>query len=362
MHKVVFLSWHYYNSKRRAGFHHLATSLSKKKYNVVFIASVVSIFTFLRREKILYEKHFLRNSFQNLKFNNVTSIINFSLLRPPLSRSSPIFELISSIFFRLNRKSLREISNADTIVFESTIAIYFFYKVKSINPNARIIYRASDDMEVFSASKKILEFEKSLLAKFDVVSVTTRSHFDKLYKISPNNLKLHYHGVDKDLFNAANLNPFKNKINIVFVGTRDLDENFIELASRQFSNYQFHVVGPFNPCVKRNNVTYHGYMSFKDTLPYIKYASIALQTVTSNNGLISFFTDSNKILQYSFCKLPIIAPSVINAQHRTNFFYYEYNDIKSIINCIEDALEFDRSNLNLEVNSWDELALELIQT
>ena len=154
MNKIVFLSWHYYNSKRRAGFHHLANSLSNRKFNVVFIASVVSIFTLLRREKIIYEKHFLNNIFQKLKFNNVTSIVNFSLLRPPVSRSSPIFEFISSFFFKLNRKSIREISNANTIIFESTMAILFFDKVKSLNSKAKIIYRVSDDMEVFSASKK----------------------------------------------------------------------------------------------------------------------------------------------------------------------------------------------------------------
>lgn len=360
MNKIVFLSWHYYNSKRRAGFHHIANSLSNKKFNVVFIASVVSIFTLLRREKIIYEKHFLSNIFQKLKFNNVTSIVNFSLLRPPVSRSSPIFEFISSFFFKLNRKSIREISNANTIIFESTMAILFFDKVKSLNSKAKIIYRVSDDMEVFSASKKILEYEKSILNKFDLVSVTTKSHFDKLYKISPDNLKLHYHGVDKKLFKAANINPYKCSVNIVFVGTRDLDFKFIEIASLKFPTYHFHLVGPFEPNIKRNNVFYHGYMSFKKTIPYIKYATIGLQTVTSDNGLISFFTDSNKILQYSYCKLPIIAPSAINANHRNNFFYYDYDDENSIRNCIEQALNFNRNNFISNVKSWDEVAMELI--
>lgn len=361
MKKVVFLSWHYYNSKRQAGFHFLAKSLKEEGFQVVFIASVISLFTFLRRERVIYEKDFKKNIFKPRVFNDVKSIINFSLLRPPLSTSSKLLEFLARIFFRLNKASINELRTTDYVVFESAQSILFFDKIKSINAKAKYIYRMSDDMEAMKGLKTTIKYERSVLDKFDIVSLPTKIMYDKFLKLSPNNVKLQFHGINKKLYNQSKVSPYTEKINHVFIGNAYLDEKFIEIASSIYKDHFFHIIGAFTPSIKKNNVIYYGYMRFENTVPYVKFASTGLHNLTNEGGLATTFSDSLKVLQYSYCKLPIIAPSIIPAHHRKNFFYFDYDDKESIRNCIDEALKFDNSNFRVDVKSWDELATDLIK-
>jgi 2-beta-glucuronyltransferase len=71
--------------------------------------------------------------------------------------------------------------------------------------------------------------------------------------------------------------------------------------------------------------------------------------------------DSLKVLQYTYCKLPIIAPSVIPAYHRKNFFYYNYYREDTIKSCIIEALGFNKEKFNIEVNSWGDLVRDILK-
>jgi len=361
MKKVVFLSWHYYNSKRQAGFHFLAKAIKEKGFKVVFISSVISLFTYYRKDLKIYEKDFNKNVLKPITFNGVKSIVNLSILPPPISRSSKTLEFLSKILFRLNKASIKELINAEYIVFESAQSILFFKKIKTINPKANYIYRMSDDLEAMKGSKMIIKYERSILAQFDLVSVPTKTMYDKFKKISFNNVKLHFHGIDKNIYDSSNVSPYTEKINHVFIGNSHLDQNFIKIASNLYKDHYFHVIGAFDPIVENNNVIYYGHMPFEKTIPYVKFATTGLQTRSNEDGIAETLSDSLKVLQYSYCKLPIIAPSIIPAHHRKNFFYFDYDDKESIRNCIDEALKFDNSDFRVDVQSWDELATELIE-
>ena len=359
MKKVVFLSWHYYNSKRQAGFHFLAKALKRQGFQIVFISSVISLLTYLRRDKNLYEKDFNKNVFMPMTFDGVRSIINFSIFQP-VSRNSKFLDLLSRAFFRLNNASIKEIRTAEYVIFESLQSILFFDKIKSINPKAKIIYRMSDDLEVANAPKITIQYERSILDQFDLVSVPTKTMYDKFIKISPNNVKLQFHGIDKRAYDASKVSPYTEKINHVFIGNAYLDQEFIDIASSLYKDHFFHIIGAFEPSIQKNNVIYYGHMRFEDTIPYVKFATVGLHNMSNESGVAITLSDSLKVLQYSYCKLPIIAPSIIPAHHRKNFFYYDYNDEGSIKKCIEQALSFDKSKFTADVESWDELAMEII--
>jgi 2-beta-glucuronyltransferase len=360
MKKVVFLSWHYYNSQRQAGFHFLANAFRDKGFHTVFISSAISLLTFLRKDAKIYEKNFTKNVIKPMNFNGVESIINTSLFQPAVSRDSKILELLAKFFFRLTNASQKEIRTANYVVFESLSSIMFFDKVKLINPEAKIIYRMSDDIEVLKAPKVTVEYERSILSKFDLVSVPTKVMYDKFLALSPDNVKLHFHGIDKEIYNEVKKSPYTEKINHIFVGNSHLDEEFINIASSLFQDHYFHIIGTFEQNIKKENVIYYGYTPFIETIPYVKFATTGLQIRSNDDGVAETLSDSLKVLQYSYCKLPTIAPSVIPAYHRENFFYYEYNDEDSIRECIEKALTFDKSKFIANVKSWDELAIELI--
>lgn len=100
-------------------------------------------------------------------------------------------------------------------------------------------------------------------------------------------------------------------------------------------------------------------MPFEDTIPYVKFATTGLQIRTNADGIAETLSDSLKMLQYSYCSLPVIAPVVMPAHHRENIFYYKYGDECSIRECIEHALNFDRNEFSVSIKSWNEVAMEL---
>ena len=55
-----------------------------------------------------------------------------------------------------------------------------------------------------------------------------------------------------------------------------IDYQFLEIASRNFPEIDFHIIGPFERKLIRKNIIFHGYTKFIDTIPYIQYANIGL--------------------------------------------------------------------------------------
>ena len=219
----------------------------------------------------------------------------------------------------------------------------------------------ADDLEKIKMADTIIECERKNLKKFNLVSVPTKNMYEKFLPLTPNNLYLQYHGIDKNLYDRENENPYnKDKINHVFAGNAYLDNSFLDIASSIFPDHTFHIIGPFQAKTKRSNVVFYGTMKFEDTIPFIKFADIGLQIMTNSNNVASTFADSLKMIQYTYCKMPIVAPNSIPAMHRKNVFFYEYGDKASIKKCILSCLAFDRFSFYEPVNSWDDLAKEMI--
>jgi 2-beta-glucuronyltransferase len=90
-------------------------------------------------------------------------------------------------------------------------------------------------------------------------------------------------------------------------------------------------------------------------VPFIKSADIGLQSLVGGPGAAAF-TDSPKILQYTYCRLPIVAPAFL-AGSRPNMFYYRPEDSQSIRHALLQARHFDRARINVDsVSSWGDLA------
>src|SRR5699024_4224459 len=91
-----------------------------------------------------------------------------------------------------------------------------------------------------------------------------------------------------------------------------------------------------------------------ETIPYILHANAGLQTLTYSKGAESL-TDSLKVLQYTYCGLPVVAPTFLNSERR-NMCYYEVGDARSIASALQEALEFaPEPAAEHRVNSWSEV-------
>lgn len=367
MKQVTLITGHYIGSKRKAGFHHLANAYLKMGWKVLFLTAPISHFSELKKDyrfeyNINNEKNQLTNQREReFSYIHYTPFHPFSLRYQALDFFSWPF-LKCYQYFSLG-DSEAFISNSDLIIFESTPALILFDKIKRIAPNAKFIYRVSDDIRLLKLHRGLIRYEEKNANQFDLVSVPAQY----IYNVQENfvdqkRLSLDFHGIDKALFDQAIESPYKpNQINIVFVGNSHFDQSFLEIATTEFEHYIFHIIGPITG-KQKNNIIYYGEMPFKDTIPFIRFADIGLQIRAYFPGIESL-TDSLKMIQYTYCGLPIICPDYIKSK-RSNCHFYKANDKESIVSAIEQALSQPKEDIAADPNirTWSELALHLAET
>lgn len=362
MKTAVLFSLHYLESKRKAGFHWIADALWRKGWKVVFVTAPVSYLSWLRRDHrfqypIMGEANRLRQVDRNLY-----SYVLFSVIHPVRTRSRLLDTIIRPIFDSYRNIDFKQLSNtlegASMIIFESTAALLLFNKIHSINPHAKYVYRVSDDTRCLRLHRMIIEEEEELLAKFNAVSAPSSYIYNRLSRIS-SNVSLQFHGIDKMMFEDEVRNPYpEGTVNAVFAGNAYFDAEFLDMASSRYSDIHFHIIGPIKPVLKKPNVQWYGEMPFQKTIPYIKYASIGLQTLSYVAGAESF-TDSLKMHQYTYCRLPIVCPEYLR-NSREHAFYYTPGDGESVAAAIRQALQFNRNRIVTDqIKTWDQLTDEL---
>jgi 2-beta-glucuronyltransferase len=103
----------------------------------------------------------------------------------------------------------------------------------------------------------------------------------------------------------------------------------------------------------------YGELPFMETIPYLKHADIGLSTLQTSLQASASFTDSLKIIQYTYCGLPIVVPESLRSP-RPNVFCYVPHDVTSIQEALLAARHFDRSKIMTDdIRSWDEIAQNL---
>ncbi|MGI9543361.1 MAG: hypothetical protein ACR2MX_08885 [Cyclobacteriaceae bacterium] len=362
---ITLFTGHYWGSKRKAGFHWLASALVAMGYEVLFFTAPLS---YLHKIKGHYQFELsVANEKGKLieKEQNVYSFVHFTLwhvanlrfkffnwLSKPLFRSYQQFSFIQAEEF---------IKHSSAIIFESTPGLFLFDKVKRLNPKARFIYRVSDDLRMLKVHPDLIHYEKTILNRFDLVSVPSQYIHETLFSIERNaNIQLQYHGIDKRSFDQCYQTPYPaGSTNLVFIGNNYFDHTFLEIAAGLKPEWTFHIIGPIDNLPLRQNVIAHGEVPFDQLIAYVKFADIGLHTLKYFPGAESF-TDSLKIHQYTYCKLPIIAPDFLGT-HRDNMYYYEARDKDSIGSALNHAINCQANEIeNQLVSSWTELANALV--
>ncbi len=363
---VILISPHHVNSERKAGFHWIANAFAKKKWKTIFVTAPIRYTAwFLGDHRTLYFSFRDIKKLKETPSPNIQSYVFMTLLNP-ISSNRKLFVNLSiplrKIYGRLLPNNLGQItSNADIIIFESSEALFLFDAIRRINGTARYIYRVSDDLKVNHAPQPVIDHEQKIAPKFDLISVPSEYIFQKFAHLP--NSRLHYHGIDKEAFSQQHDVPkeyTRFEKNVVFVGTSHFDYDFIKTAAESFPHWGFHIIGPLAKVGEYPNLLYYGEMPFARTVPYIQHADVGLQNLISDHGLASF-SDSLKVLQYTYCKLPIVAPVGLQSS-RENFIYYSPGDEDSIKAALERAVEYDRGSIDSSnIHSWDELAELLIE-
>jgi 2-beta-glucuronyltransferase len=231
-------------------------------------------------------------------------------------------------------------------------------RIKELAPDAFTVYRVSDDLRGLGSSPVIIRAEKELAGEFDLISSPCDYIHQKFEHLS--SAQLHFHGIEKSEFDEDHPNPYGGETkNIVFVGNSFCDTDFINWMAQDFPECTFNVIGPIEGLQPSANLKIFGEMPFRQTVPYLKFADVGLQTRCWFDGAPSL-SDSLKMHQYTYCRLPIVLPEFIRTD-RPHCFAYVPSDRESMKVALRRALDYDRSRIDTsKVLSWRELTLELL--
>jgi 2-beta-glucuronyltransferase len=354
---VVLISGHYLRSKRRAGFHHLADAYWRAGWDVTFVTAPISFLSRLRRDyRFEYPVRAEANRFVPVR-ERLTSFVLMTGMHPVNLRSGLANRLAAPWFGRYARISLdplaEALAEADLVVFEGSAALLLVDRVRSMASHARLVYRASDDLRRLGLHPLILEAEARAVPRVDLASVPSELIAEVLAPYGP--VQVHPPGIDKAALDRATPSPYGDGPAAVFAGVSPFfDYDSLVTAAEVAPHIAFHVIGP-PPRPAPENVTFHAEMPFDRLVPYLQHATFGLLLFPPGEAAVSL-GHGNKVAQYSYCRLPIVAPSHLEVE-RANMCVFERGDPESLRRALARAEETEHSAAFAEgILSSDELA------
>jgi 2-beta-glucuronyltransferase len=252
------------------------------------------------------------------------------------------------------------IGSADLLLFDAGEPLAFYPQVRALNPAAALAFRMSDLPEVHPGSPEAALNIPLLLRDAGLIAVPSES-MRRRYADLPT-VRVVPHGLDLELFDEPHPSPYDTPgPHALFVGMMKLDVDELLRAARLRPDITFHVVGPFDiPALDAPNVRCHGAIPFERTIPFVTNADMGLQLISPRDGVDSF-SRSLKMVQYTYCRLPIVAPAHVLACG-PNVFSYGYGEDASLAAALDRALRFDRSAfVPTDVRSWDDVILDILR-
>jgi 2-beta-glucuronyltransferase len=251
-----------------------------------------------------------------------------------------------------------ELARADCVVFESTAGLLLVDRVAALTPGARLVYRVSDDLQLLGAPQAVQAAERAALPRFARVSVPSAALLRRFAGVPQ--AALDPHGVPAAALDAPTPRPFPSDgaTHAVFVGVSWLDTDALGRAAGALPDWRFHVIGPHPGVPRLPNVEALGELPFEATVPYLQHADVGLAMLDGGPGM-EVFTDSLKILQYTWCRLPIVAPEALRSG-RPHVHTYRPGDAASIRAACLAARAHDRATIpRAGIQTWDALAATL---
>ena len=362
--KVTLISLHHYCSQRRVDFHYVADSFAKNGWNVLFVTTPLSPFSLVTGD---HRWKYVKISDINKPVKVQNNIIQYTYapFSSPLSLTgNRIIDFLSPFSFRFYRNQIpnnlkKLIVDSNLYILESNSGILLFDYLKKMSPGAKFVYRADDALETLHPHEEIIEYEKKITPLFDLITVPSSSLYQRF---NNGNVLLQLHGIKKELFFHQYEIPLLYKkftINFIFIGIAHIDLNFLKIAGEIFPKFGFHVVGPLSLNDMPDNVISYGELPHLDTIPFLVHADAGLHILRTPVGLDTY-SDSLKVIQYTWCKLPIIAPEGIPS-NRSHFIRYSYDDKQSIHDAVVNAAAFNRNTIDTsDVQDWDEFTSTIL--
>lgn len=225
-------------------------------------------------------------------------------------------------------------------------------------PKARIIYHAADRLKTIRVHPCVEEALAKGIGDYDLIHIMAEA----MRADFPADAPILYlpHGIARGSFDRAVESPYATPRNAVSVGDMLFDARVIDTLAAAYPDWAFHLFGKKAvPSERRANIVVHGEVAFETIVPFIKFAEIGLAPYRRSDGADYLSQSSLKMIQYSYCRLPIVAPA-FSAGGRDHVCAYDPGDAASIVEAFRRAQSFDRGTIETaSIRSWQE-AVQLL--
>lgn len=356
--KFLVISAHDYRSRRKAGIHFVTAELEKLGKTRFFSCqySLLSQFKSDPRASLAH----LAN--KTTVHNNVECYLWKTPIHPFNVRKSylrPIENFLFEWYLQNPSPVLVDwVTDADVVFFESGISPIFFDLVDQLNPHARTIYVASDDLATINAAAYVRSTFERVAPRMSALCLKSR-HMSDGKPGSPNRYVIP-HGFDFSVAEHADPSPYPPGVHAVSVGSMLFDPEFFVIASKRFPEVMFHIIGSgIGPQFGYGeNVRVYDEMPHHLTLPFIKHARFGIAPYRAAS-LPRYLADTSmKLIQYDFFKLPAVCPNSIVGDYASRFGY-EPGDGDSIAVAIDAAMAAPRMSSRMPLR-WSEVVQRML--
>jgi len=352
--RVVLMTGHVPDSDRKTGFHFWMRSLTARGHDVDWITVGFSHASAFKKQARPFAPPFnrwVRLDKNTRKFSWKPVFHPFRLPSPILDTlATPLFMLYPALLPDAVKDSLRA---ANAVIVENGAGLMLIPTLRSINPTARIIYTVSDRLKTLNYHPLIEQAEQIALPLVDMIRVPAQA----MIKDFPAMDKVIFipQGLDKDAFNHTHPSPYPTHKNIISVGDMLFDSHTVETLAESAPDWTFHIFGRKAKTRIMPNIILHGEQSFESIIPYLQHADLGLAPYRPAPDADYLSQSSLKMMQYTYCRLPIIAPHFA-AVGRPHVIGYTPGDDQSIRDALQKAIAFDRITIDTgRVITWDEV-------
>jgi 2-beta-glucuronyltransferase len=356
--EFLFISGHDYRSKRKANVHFIGSSL--KRFGKVNFYSIG--FSFLSRLKQDPRADLWSESNRVCEFENIGCYLERNLVHPFNTErewlKQPEALWFGSYKIRPRPQLWNWVKSADTIILESGISVLLTEQIALANPRATKIYIASDDLATIGCSHYLIECLDRSAASFSHAALPSKF----LAPAMPQGIKPVYipHGLDQTAFAAEQQSPYSPGINAISVGSMLFDANFYEIACRNFPEIKFHIIGGGQESsrVNASNAVVLPEMPFRETVSYIKHASIGIAPYLAAGAPYYLSDTSMKLMQYQAAGINAVCPFFAEGK-KAGRFGYDPGHEESIGHAIRQALTSPPAR-PADFLNWDEVTDRIV--
>jgi len=351
--RALFFSVHDFRSLRKASVHFIAAEMAKRG-TVRFVSVGLSRLSEYRGDT----RASLKDRANRVEIANGVECYLWRTLFHPFKIRNKFLVGLEPILFGAYRAMLpkiprRWIEEADVVFVESGMAAVFIADIRRLNPAARIIYLASDDLEVVGCAGTILlDFRRN----YDMID-TVRLPSRYLLSGMPHGKNAIFapHGIDRSVAEARHASPYGQRTAAVSVGSMLFDAAFFWAAAAAFPEIDFHIIGAGKAAngLGAPNIILHREMAFAATLPYLRHAAFGIAPYLDADTPMYLIDTSLKLRQFALFGIPAVCPFFAVGGTAGRFGYLA-GDAASIATAIRAALA-NQEPITTDALAWNEV-------